>query len=303
MDAKGLRNRREGERGQVLVLFILIMVTCFLFAIVAVSVGQVMVRRHQAQAVVDAAAFAGAVKQAEGLNTIARFNEKSLNFLRAVQMSKAVPYVDSNSTTWVRYGESFIGPLALPFTSDWAGDVLKDYQNIFDVFDAVILAVNYAYSPFSPIGPWGAAREVIDRNFEGDNSLFDSSDLADHGFLVTPDRWEELGGLVKLTDRETYEINGYLYAPNPSNGIIVNTCPLIFPLDEPCLQLLAYYGAVNGYFFVKRLIDPIEYEIGRFYDNPEGHDVRFTYYLRVSQTPVLFGKNFFEDIPPIVVAA
>jgi hypothetical protein len=301
-----MRARRKEESGQVLVLFILIMVTCFLIAILAVSVGQVMVRRHQAQAIVDAAAFAGAAKQAEGMNTIARFNEKSLNLLRGIQMNKLVPYMDSNSTTWRRYGESFVAIPAVFFTDDWAGDLLEGYQDIFDVLDDVIGIVNKAYSPLSPIGPRTTADDIIQANFAGSNTVFGPEDLESNGMLMDPARLTDLDNLtklVKLTERETYEVNGYTYAPNPENFIISTVCGWPFPADEPCLQLLGYYGLVNLYVIIDRFVDPIEYDLGRFYDNDEGTDVRFAYYLKVSQSPVLFGKQFFEDIPPITVAA
>ena len=31
--------------------------------------------------------------------------------------------------------------------------------------------------------------------------------------------------------------------------------------------------------------------------------MRFAYYLKVKQTPTIFGRNFFEELPEIVVAA
>lgn len=296
------RRFRPAERGQVLVLFLLIFATCALVGAVAVTVGQMAVRRHQAQAVVDAAAFSGAAAQARGLNTIARFNEKSLNLLRGIQESKVAPYMDSDSTTWGRYGESFVGPLAVPFTSDWAGDVLKGYQSIFDVINDVINAVNHAYSPFSPIGPGQVADDVVSQNFSDDpQSLFQNADLGDHGVIVGS--LSHVTDLVSLTDPSTYDINGYTYAPYAGNAIITDTCDLIPPLDEPCAQLLGFYGLVNGYFLVERWIDPIQYKMGRFYNNDEGDDVRFCYFLTVTQSPVLFGKSFFNDLPEIVVAA
>jgi hypothetical protein len=299
---ESFRRKHRRESGQVLVLFVLIFITLALFAIVAVSVGQVLVRRHQAQAIVDLAAFSGAAKQAEGMNTIARFNEKELHFLRAIEESKLLPYMDSDDTTWGRYGESFIGPLALPFASDWAGDVLEGYQSVFDVMNDFIDIINMAYSPWSPIGPHKTADDVIEANF-GDESdkIFKSDDLDSNGFIITTDALS--AHLVELSDPDTYEINGYTYVPYAANAIITDDCPLIFPLDEPCLQLLGFYGMLNTYIIIKRFIDPIEYELGKFYDNEDGDDVRFAYYLRVSQAPVLFGKNFFDDIPPITVAA
>lgn len=311
MDVKRNASTRPQERGQVLALFVLIMVTCFLVAILAVSVGQVFVRRHQAQMIVDAAALSGAASQARGLNTIARFNEKSLHFLQGIQISNAIPYMDSDSTTNERMGMFLLGgPLSIPLMSDWAGDVLKDYQNVFDFFNAVIDVINLAYSPLSPFdfAPGGQASQVIEDNFGNDSEkIFKSADLDDHGQLVDPMRivndYESAYHLVKLTEPEEYRIASYYYVFYHSNWAL-DTCSLIFPLDLPCAHLFATYGALDVYYnTIEPLVDPIKYELGKFYDNDEGTDVRFAYFLKVSSSPVLFGKNFFDDIPPIVVAA
>jgi hypothetical protein len=300
---------KAGERGQVTVLFILILLTCILIAIVAVSVGQVLVRRQHAQMVVDAAALAGAGAQARGLNTIARWNEKSLHLLQGIQISSVIPYVDSVSTTEERFWVGlFSGGLAVSLVSDWAGDVLKDYQNIFDVFNGVINAVNLAYStspvnllPFSPVGE---ARKVVDENFGGDG-IFKEADLDGQGVVMGIDAWSSATRLVKLTDPEEYKIAPAppFYFPNPENWAF-QTCELPWPADIPCAILWGAYGALDGYqATVDPLVDPVKYKLGRFYDNSEGSDVRFCYYITVSQSPVLFGKTFFDDIPPITVAA
>lgn len=289
-----------------LLLFILIMLTCFFLAIVAVTVGQALVRRHHAQMVVDAAALSGAAAQARGMNTIARWNQKSLHFLQAIQLSNALPYVDSDATTNARMGIWLLCPPCTPLYNDWAHDVLEGYQSIFDLFNTVIELTNRYYSVASPMpgAPRQEAAEVIDLNFGDDSmSLFREADLHASGTLVPV---EDLGGileLVKLTDATEYQVAPYYYVFNPSNWAL-QTCSLPFPADIPCLELLATYATMDGYtLFLSGLIDPINYELGRFYDNDAGKDVRFAYYLKLSQSPVLFGKNFFNDIPPILVAA
>ena len=70
-----------------------------------------------------------------------------------------------------------------------------------------------------------------------------------------------------------------------------------------CAETYAAYGIGNAAYAIYRALDPISYELGRFYDNEEGSDVRFAYFLKVSQSPVIFGRQFFTDIPPIIVAA
>lgn len=284
------RSRRRDPRqsGQVLVFFILIMVTCLLIALVAVTVGQVLVRRHQAQLVVDAAAFAGASKQAEGLNTIANLNSLSLFTLNAIQVSVLAPFIDNDTTTYMRLGTS-AGSLAI---NDWAGDTLEDYSEIFDFYDDLIDIANCAYS--SRALAQLAARDVVDENF-GDGRIFVEDDLDGQG-LADPQEWLE-SDLVKLTDPEEYAIGPHWYLPWPANAIASQI---------PFGAIYAYgiyLGTIDPAIFVWRWADPIEYELGRFYDNEEGDDVRFAYYLTVSQAPVIFGSNFFEDIPPVTVVA
>ena len=289
---------KESERGQSLVAFILIFLILCLFAIVAVSVGQILVRRQQAQMIVDAAAFAGASRQAEGLNDIARYNEKELHFLQAIYATKFIPYVDNYGTTAERDG---IGALSL-LVNDWAGDMLENLQGVFDLINTIVRVTNLAYSPFAL--PGQAANEVVQANFGSDSDqLFKSEDLDDNGVLIEPSRLGDVTKLVNLTDPEEYTINGqYTYVFWPTYWSIF-TCELIPPADAPCVWTLAQYGGVNGAINAYRLFNPFKYTAGQFYDNDEGDDVRFSYFLTVSQSPVLFGKNFFNDIPSITVGA
>lgn len=301
MSAERPVRAKPHERGQVLVVFLLMFTTCMLLAIVAVSVGQMLVRRHQAQMVVDAAAFSGAAAQAKGLNTIARFNEKSLHLLQAIQMNKWVPYVDSDSTTGGRL-------LGYGLFNDWAGDVLKNYQHIFDLFNDISNGVNRVYSrvwPAAP-GPWHAARETTSANFSSDSqAIFREEDLVGQGVVVDSLSWFRMSHLVALTDPGSYDVNGYTYAPNPRN-IVVQICasdPEPFTKAAACDWLANVYGFTDIYFPVMRVFYPINYRLAMFYDNPEGVDVRFCYWLTVSSAPVLFGKTFFSDLPDITVAA
>jgi hypothetical protein len=296
--ATELRRRRRGERGQSLVIFIFIFITLCLFAIVAVSVGQILVRRQQAQMVVDAAAFSGAAKQAEGMNTIARFNEKELHLLQAIYSTKFIPYVDSYGTTAQRDGT---GAASLLW-NDWAGDAIEHYGELFKIMNKVVQGVNIAYSPFAL--PGQTANDVVHENFgDDDDQLFKTEDLDDNGVLIEPTRLADAYHLVELTEPETYKINGqYGYVPFPLYWSM-ETCFFIPPADAPCAWTWLQYGGVNAAINAYRAFNPFEYEAGQFYDNDEGDDVRFAYFLTVSQAPVLFGKSFFEDIPSVTVAA
>jgi hypothetical protein len=290
MDANVRRTRKHDPRqsGQVLVFFILIMVTCLLIALVAVTVGQVLVRRHQAQLVVDAAAFAGASAQAEGLNTIANLNSLSLFTLNAIQVSVLAPYFDNDSTTWIRLG-SGTASLAI---NNWVQDTLEGYQEIFGFYDGLIDLANCAYA--SRALAQLAARDVVDENF-GDGRIFVEDDLGSQG-LADPLEWAE-ANLVELTDPEEYAIGPHYYLPYPANSIASQI---------PFGAIYAYgiyLGTIDSFIFLQKWASPNTYELGRFYDNEEGDDVRFAYYLTVSQSPVIFGKSFFDDIPPITVAA
>lgn len=287
-ELKRVRKHDPRQAGQTLVLFILIMTTCLLIALVAVTVGQVLVRRHQAQLVVDGAAFAGASTQAEGLNTIANLNKLSLWTIQAIEVSILLPYIDNDTTTYTRIATS----AASLSWNDWAGDALEDYQEIFDFYNDMIDIANCAYAARALANY--SARTVIDENF-GDGRIFQDADLMSHG-LADPTEYLE-SDLVKLTDPEEYKIGAYWYLPFPANAIASQ-----IPFGA-ALAYGVYLGTIDPFIFTWRMFDPIEYEFGRFYDNEEGDDVRFAYYLTVSQSPVIFGSNFFEDIPPITVLA
>jgi hypothetical protein len=289
-----LSERRPAERGQTLVLFVLLLATMILIGIVAVGVGQAFVRRHQAQLAVDAAALAGASAQAEGLSSMAKVNEKSLDFLRAIQVKSIPPHLDTEDTTWARAGIALVpvvgGALAFAW-NDWAGDARKGYQKVFGVHNRLISIYNCLYSP--PVRPRMAASRVVDRNFSkgGEVGLFVPQDLVTHG-MANPASYIQFN-MVKLTEPKSYKMMPYSYAPNPS----VCTVPLFG------WAACALYGKINGSGLILQLISPQNYSVGRFYDNDEGDDVRFAYFIQVSQTPVIMGRNFFHDLPPITVMA
>ncbi|HUF18076.1 MAG TPA: pilus assembly protein TadG-related protein [Thermoanaerobaculia bacterium] len=301
---KPTRVHRESEKGQVLVLFVLIMLTCTAIATVAISVGQVAVRRQQAQMIVDAAAFAGAAKQAEGMNNIAQLNQMSLDLLKVIYFTTFIPYIDKDSTTDIR---ALIGPVSA-LTNDWAEPVLKDYQKIFDTIDGAINVTNRIYSNSGL--PRIAAEQVINANFGNANDrIFKTADKGSSGYPNPLDLGKNGFRLVNLTERDTYRGHTYTYFYNPAgNSVAVTTCRSLpnapLPLGVACFAILtAQYVLTNAAIAVKREIDPIEYQTGRFYNQSQGDDVRFTYMLTVTQAPVMFGRSWFNDIPEITVVA
>ncbi len=302
---KPTRVRRESEKGQVLVLFVLIMLTCTAIATVAVSVGQVTVRRQQAQMIVDAAAFAGAAKQAEGMNNIAQLNQASFNLLQLIWVTTFIPYIDSDNTTDIR---AVIGPISA-LTNDWAEPVLTDYQKIFDTIDGAINVTNRIYSNAGL--PRIAAEQVVNANFgNGSDRIFRQADRGTSGYpnplLDLPKNGFRL---VTLTERDSYRGHFYTYFYNPlGNSVAVTTCRNLpnapLPLGVACFVLLtAQYTATNIAVGIIREADPIRYQTGRFYNQNPGDDVRFTYMMTVRQAPVMFGRSWFNDIPEITVVA
>ena len=293
------RRGKPSERGQVLVLFVLIMLTCTAIATVAVSVGQVAVRRQQAQMIVDAAAFAGAAKQAEGLNNIAQLNKMSFDLLQGIYIVTFIPYVDSDSTFFIR---SVLGAASY-FTNDWAGPVLKDYQKFFDTINGAINVTNRIYSNAGL--PRIAAEEVVNANFgNGSDKLFKSADKGSSGYANPIDLFKNGGRLVTLTNPDSYNGHSYTYAPSPNHPLVTACANTPFPANLIPCGLVANGLSVNGTVFIFRnFIDPIKYETGRFYNQSQGDDVRFTYRLTVTQAPVLFGRSWFDDIPEITVVA
>jgi len=303
--ARPSRRGKASEKGQVLVLFVLITVTLFLFCVLATAVGQSLVRRHQAQLVVDAAAWAGASKQSEGMNLIARYNEKNAGLIRGIQTSMQVPYMDDSGTTWERLFT--VGALY----NDWAGDTLEDYQKIFDGINNYINAINLAYASPPGLGitqTGRAAKRVVDANFAGGDSIFKPQDLRGHGIVFEPGL--NPAQLVKLTEKRKYELDGllggYRYVPY-FNHYAVTCNPGPWCINVPCCAakaaLVAGYAAAAARFSVRGYTNPIKYQFGRYYDNKSTQDVRFTYYVEVDSSPVIFGRNFFDDIPPILVVA
>ncbi|HVT45095.1 MAG TPA: pilus assembly protein TadG-related protein [Thermoanaerobaculia bacterium] len=300
MTTNGNRRRsRGGERGQVLVLFLLVLITMILIGTVAVVLGQTLVRRQQAQMVVDAAAFAGAARQAEGLNTIAHWNKRSLDFQQAIHISLLLPYVDMASTTMSRQTPP-------PLWDDWAGNAIKKYQNIFTLMNEIIDGANLYYSKANALtGPNGAASKVVDANFGGSASgdrMFRGEAPAWKGMLFNgPSDMAKAHKLVNLTSPKKYAVQGYSYAPAPELAGYLATCaPPTFNLNA--CWILAMYGIANTWYMNKGWIDPIEFKFGRFYENNQP-EVRFSYFIRVKNTPAVFGKTFFTDVPEILVVA
>ncbi|HVT03475.1 MAG TPA: pilus assembly protein TadG-related protein [Thermoanaerobaculia bacterium] len=308
---RGKARGRPSEEGQVLVLFLLILITMVLIGVVAVAVGQTLVRRQHAQMIVDAAAFAGASSQARGMNTIARMNEKELHLLQGIELSMAVPYVDNFTITAERYFAILVSPILPPLVSDWAGTVIEDYQNIFGAMNSYIKAVNFAYSPGASLAnlnflfksPGAAAKETVLANFSGSDTLFRNEDPADYGMIKSASLFSHLTELVELTDPQEYGVGGYNYLFYPTFPA-VDTCPCtIIPITYPCCQLLAAYGITDFYYFtIRPFVDQIKFKLGRFYKNNQS-EVRFAYYLKVKNTPAIFGRNVLNDVPEITVVA
>jgi hypothetical protein len=117
---------------------------------------------------------------------------------------------------------------------------------------------------------------------------------------------------VKLTDKKEAKldipfIHGLLYVPYVGHYAV--TCvPGPYCVNVPCClakaALATAYGAMFTYHkIIRPPVDPFEYEFGRYYDQSEGNDVRFTYFVEVDSSPVIFGRSIFDDIPPILAVA
>lgn len=302
------RPRRRGERGQIIPLLALTIFTMGAMAMVAITFGQAMVRRQQAQMVVDAAAFAGAAEEAKGLNTIARINEKEYNTLNAITMSRwETVYVDNDSTTKGRF-------YWYDLTNDWAEDMWEDFQpQVFDRLNKSIDQVNFAYRPMGL--PRKAARKIIDENFGGSDRIFHDENPEDHGVVLWVDDMLSANlRLVQLTDPKDYEVGGIrVYAPSPTFSIpvvgnVLACNPGPYCVNVPCCaakaDLAAAYFAANAYFMGRALAGSHPtYQLGKFYNNNAYKDVHFTYYLRVPSAGPIVAKSFFNVIPPIEVMA
>lgn len=292
---------RRGERGQILPLLVLTMATMAACAVVAVTFGQALVRRQQAQMVVDAAAFAGAAEQAKGMNTIARINQKQFEILNGIVLSQKTPfYMDSDSTTWGRiwwYG----------LLDDWANDNWKNFQpDVFKPLNDAIDRVNLSYRVYGI--PKQAADRIVEQNFSGDaNALFRGETPVAQGVVVwTPDVIKKAQRMVELTEPQTYKVGGArIYTPYFGNYAV--TCDPMYGLNVYCVflkeRLFEVYQEANYYFDTVGVFDRPEYEIGKFYNNEAYDDVRFSYFLELPGAKPIFGGEYFREIPNIVVMA
>jgi len=307
-----MRADRHSERGQIMPLLALTIVTMGIMALVAVSFGQAVVRRQQAQMIVDAAAFAGAAEQAKGLNTIARLNEKSLNIINGVIMAQGEGWVfgyqDNYTTTNTRlYCLFCTGP-------DWSSDNWHDYEDTFDTLNTIIDDVNRAYGVYAK--PSRAAAKVVRDNFRkgGPEAIFADEDPVSAGAIVWDlDKPSALMRMVDLTEPQEYAVaDGRRYKPHPGalHEFCSTWCAPTLVFYAKCYATCrkaqqAHYAAINTYFNTIELAwkGVPRYEAGRFYDNQSGKDVRFSYHLRVAGPKPLVGAAWFGDVPDIVVAA
>lgn len=313
----GRFDRRRSERGQILPLLALTIITMGVMAMVAITFGQAMVRRQQAQMVVDAAALAGAAEQAKGLNTIARINEFELNILNGIADSQAESvYMDTDDTTTSRI-------LFYGLYNDWAEENWESFQErVFDRLNQATDKVNYAYRVRGI--PKHAAEEIVAHNFGPSSALFHdemppetmgalSPFPADQGTVVWADEQaDSYTKLVKLTEPQEYSVGGArLYVPYFDHYSV--TCDPMEGLNVPCdiaksAMLLNYFGTVPWSamtVFAARAATGSHptYKLGKFYANDESHDVRFTYFLRVPAVTPVVAKDFFKEIPAIEVVA
>jgi hypothetical protein len=304
-------DRRRGERGQILTLVVLTMATMAVMAMTAITFGQALVRRQQAQLVVDTAALAGAAEQAKGLNTIARINKRQYDFLNALAYAQmkgvAFGYEDSYSTTGRRILRL---PCLLCAGDDWALTNWKRYDN--DVFGFLNIAadgVNVAYRPEGK--PAAAAKKIVQENFEPTGTLFKSESLEEGVVIPLYERAfpERSLSLVRFEPRQQYRIGGARrYTPNPGHPSV--WCPEMIGIvpNLPCIALkkarAAAYLKENTIFNARAIGGDIpRYRLGNFYDVPTSRDIRFTYYLQVPAARPIFGADYLKDIPKIVVVA
>jgi Putative Flp pilus-assembly TadE/G-like len=316
MTAAAIRTNRRSqrERGQIMPMLALTIITMGVMGMLAITFGQAVVRRQQAQMVVDAAAFAGAAEQAKGLNTIARINEKEFNVTNAAiatqDLALAIGYHDSYTTTTDRLTCIFCtGP-------DWALDNWNSYRtDVFDTLNHAIDAINYAYGIFGK--PYRAAKKVVDDNFgNSPEAVFQNEQPVEQGPVVWPLDVAYATTLVHLTPLQDYPVSGFRrYVPD--SGALTAFCteacafiaevpPAFAACEQSCENIQrAHYAAINTWFNGQTLIEQNQprYPMGNFYANDEAHDVRFSYYLRVGGAQPLVGKGYFKIVPDLVVIA
>ena len=283
-------------------LVILILLTWVLVATVAVVAGQTLVRRQQAQLIVDAAALTGAQKQAKGLNIIARLNEKTFNMIKGITVAQYIPWVDDDDRTWERLGTIGLAD------QDWGHDTAVEYQKVFDNFNEAIGFLNLVYASYPGAVysiPRSAAARIVETNFGGADTMFPNEEPLAHDVLQIDTQ------LVKLTDPEEYDVPSFrLYLPYPGNKVVnTSICPTVPIVQQICQGIMVAWTTLTyvitnvnmnlGLYANRR----VRYTTGFFYDQKLGDDVRFSYGLVIKGAPTIFGQDFFHDVPPIIVGA
>ena len=303
--------RRVTQGGQIVTLVVLTMGTMGVMAMTAVTFGQALVRRQQAQLVVDTAAMAGAAEQAKGLNTIARINERQLDFLNALSIAQNVGiargYVDRDSTTWARMARLLCGPCV---GDDWSYENWEKYDDdVFQKLNLAVQGVNLAYSPQAK--PKRAAQKVIEDNFSGTDTLFKNEE-PQSGIIIP---WWELGyperlyQLVQLTEPQEYAIGGARRYRAHSGHYTMTCIEWYGPVPDP-ICIAARKARAAAYIKENAILSGTalfgnrpDFELGNFYATPKDRDIRFTYYLQVGAARPIFGADFLEEIPKITVIA
>lgn len=311
MIAERVAARRASQGGQIVTLVVLTMGTMAVMGMVAITFGQALVRRQQAQLVVDAAALAGAAEQAKGLNTIARINKRQLDFVNALSHAQtfgiARGFVDDSGTTWARMARLLCGPCV---GDDWAYENWEKYQDdVFEPLNRAARAVNFAYMPRGK--PKRAAQKIIEDNFTKSNSLFKNEE-PDSGIVIP---WHEAGyserlyQLVELSEPLTYAIGGARRYKAHSGHYTMTCIEWYGPIPDPvCIAArkarAAAYLKENGILSGSAAFGHrADFQIGQFYATPKSRDIRFTYYLTVDLAKPIFGADYLKDIPKITVVA
>lgn len=257
------------ERGQIMVLFSLVLFTLLTFAALVINVGQILTRKALAQKLADVGALAGATEQATSLNKIADINAKAFYFLRwTALVTRAYPF---------------------DYYKD-ADDVVDDFLESFGqlmVFDPLQTDVEDELTQ-APLSANAQATSVTTQNIK---DLFPNENVADFGMYnpdPNPQTFDGSTALFTPTSPHPRDVNWWYYTSR--------SCAWY---DVPC-WITFEYECVRSFLYLTGGLESHTFSTYRTREDPQ-REIHFYWQVTVPQTGSILGM--MPKLPPVTAIA